>query len=136
MKHSDGTYKDWAKDLAVRENLKESVMYTYYAFYGIILLLAFLVLPLNFFFHALGNEDDPDDEELFYDVVEEEPCMKRYLFVNLEFRLCYWVYLNIYKCNLILNLLQLLQVQTSFKVHMCLPIPIWYICRYGSFHSV
>ena len=90
MKHSDGTYKDWAKDLAVRENLKESVMYTYYVFYGIILLLAFLVLPLNFFFHALGNEDDPDDEELFYDVVEEEPCMKRYLTVNLELRLCYW----------------------------------------------
>ena len=88
MKHSDGTYKDWAKDFAVRDNLKESVMYTYYAFYGIILLLAFLVLPLNFFFHALGNEDDPDDEELFYDVVEEEPCMKRYLIVNLEFRLC------------------------------------------------
>ena len=101
MKHSDGTYKDWAKDLAVRENLKESVMYTYYAFYGIILFLAFLLLPLNFFFHALGNEDDPDDEELFYDVVEEEPCMKRYLIVNAELRLCYWAYLILTSINVL-----------------------------------
>ena len=78
MKNSDGTYKDWAKDLKVRDNLQDSVMYTYYAFYGIILALAFLVLPLTFFFHALGDEDDPDDEEYEnYDIVVGEPCRRR-----------------------------------------------------------
>ena len=78
MKNSDGTYKEWAKDLKVRENLQESVMYTYYAFYGIILALAFLILPLNYFFHALTDEDDPDDEEYDdYDISVEEPCLRR-----------------------------------------------------------
>ena len=78
MKHSDGTYKEWAKDLKVRENLQESVMYTYYVFYGIILALAFLVLPLNYFFHALGDEDDPDEEEYdSYDIVVGESCRRR-----------------------------------------------------------
>ena len=78
MKNDDGTYKAWAKDLEVRENLQESVMYTYYTFYGIILTLAFLILPLNFFFHALGEEDDPDDDEYDeYDITIEEPCRKR-----------------------------------------------------------
>ena len=78
MKHNDGSYKEWAKDVHVRENLQESVMYTYYVFYGIILALAFLVLPLNFFFHALGDEDDPDDEEYQeYDIVVRDDCKKR-----------------------------------------------------------
>ena len=62
----------------MREFFQESVMYTYYVFYGIILALAFLVLPLNFFFHALGDEDDPDDEEYQeYDIVVRDDCKKR-----------------------------------------------------------
>ena len=44
--NDDGTYKEWARDLEVRENLQESVMYTYYTFYGIILTLAFLILSV------------------------------------------------------------------------------------------
>ena len=78
MKNENGTYKEWAKDADVRETLKDRVMYTYYVFYGIILALSFLVLPLNFFFHALGNEDDPDDDEYDnYDIAVEEPCIRR-----------------------------------------------------------
>ena len=43
MKDSDGTYKPWASDPEVRSELQWSVMQAYYAFYGIILIFAFLV---------------------------------------------------------------------------------------------
>ena len=78
MKNADGTYKEWAKDENVRTNLGETVRYTYYAFYGLILAFAFFILPLIFFFRALGNEDDPDDDEYDdYDIAVEEPCKRR-----------------------------------------------------------
>ena len=57
MKFSNGTYKPWAEDPSVRETIEDSVLYTYYAFYLLVILFAFLVLPLAFFFHLIGGDD-------------------------------------------------------------------------------
>ena len=62
MKNSDGTYKPWATEPDVRSNLQWSVMQAYYAFYGIILIFAFLILPFAFFYHALGGGESDDGE--------------------------------------------------------------------------
>ena len=42
----------------VRTNLQWSVLQSYYAFYGIILIFAFLILPFAFFYHALGASSE------------------------------------------------------------------------------
>ena len=42
----------------MRETIEDSVLYTYYAFYLLVILFAFLVLPLAFFFHLIGGGDD------------------------------------------------------------------------------
>ena len=41
----------------MRETIEDSVLYTYYAFYLLVILFAFLVLPLAFFFHLIGGDD-------------------------------------------------------------------------------
>ena len=44
----------------MRDSLKDSILYAYYACYAIILFFAFLLIPSNFFYHGLdpGLEED------------------------------------------------------------------------------
>lgn len=60
MKNSDGSWKPWAESSEVRDSLKDSILYAYYACYSIILFFAFLLIPSNFFYHGLdpGLEED------------------------------------------------------------------------------
>ena len=41
----------------MRETIEDTVLYTYYAFYLLVILFAFLILPLAFFFHLIGGDD-------------------------------------------------------------------------------
>lgn len=75
MKFSNGTYKPWAEDPSVRETIEDSVLYTYYAFYLLVILFAFLVLPLAFFFHLIGGGDDGLQDDI--GVTEVEPFRRK-----------------------------------------------------------
>ena len=46
-----------SQDPSVRETIEDTVLYTYYAFYLLVILFAFLILPLAFFFHLIGGDD-------------------------------------------------------------------------------
>jgi len=63
MKNSDGSWKPWAENPDIRESLKNSILYTYYTCYSLILLLSFLVIPSNYFYHGLDAGLDEDDVE-------------------------------------------------------------------------
>lgn len=73
MKNSNGTYQDWAKQPQVRELVLRNIMHVYFGFIIIIIALAFLFLPLNFFYHATSPlaDDIEDGEE-----AEESVCKK------------------------------------------------------------
>ena len=64
MKNPNGTYKSWAESEENRDHIENSVLNAYYVFYGLILTLAFLVLPLAFFYHACATENAEGDEDL------------------------------------------------------------------------
>jgi len=57
MKNSDGSWKPWAESSEVRDSLKDSILYAYYACYSIILFFAFLLIPSNFFYHGLEEDE-------------------------------------------------------------------------------
>ena len=63
MKNSDGTWKPWAEDSEVRDSLKNSILYAYYACYSLIFLFSFLIIPSNYFYHGLDAGLDEDDVE-------------------------------------------------------------------------
>ena len=62
MKNSNGTYEDWANDSEFREEFLKHILITYYVLFSLILLLCFIVLPLNFFYHAGSPLEDEDVE--------------------------------------------------------------------------
>jgi len=78
MKNSDGSWKPWAENSEVRDSLKDSILYTYYACYATILFFAFLLIPANFFYHGL----DPGLEE-----DEVEPTVGQRLCYSLKYSL-------------------------------------------------
>lgn len=78
MKTSDGSWKPWAESSEVRDSLKDSILYAYYACYAIILFFAFLLIPANFFYHGL----DPGLEE-----DEVEPTVGQRLCYSLKYSL-------------------------------------------------
>ncbi|GFN89415.1 lmbr1 domain containing 1 [Plakobranchus ocellatus] len=57
MKDSDGTFKDWAQNLTVRNDVEDSVLVTYYVFYGIVAFFLFLLLPFMYFFYEEKDEN-------------------------------------------------------------------------------
>ena len=64
MKNANGTYEPWANDPAYRDDVMRRVLIVYYVLFAIVLTLAFLVLPLAFFYHATSPlADDQDDQE-------------------------------------------------------------------------
>ena len=63
MKNSDGTWKPWAEGEEVRESLKNSVLYAYYACYSLIFLFSFVIIPSNYFYHGLDVGLAEDDVE-------------------------------------------------------------------------
>ncbi len=63
MRARNGTYKPWAMDPADRASMENAVLYTYYGFYAFLLLLAFLLLPLSFFFELFGGSREGEEEE-------------------------------------------------------------------------
>jgi len=65
MKNSDGSWKPWAESEEVRESLKSSLLWAYYAAYGGILIFTFLLIPSNFFYHGLPHQDEEGNEPSF-----------------------------------------------------------------------
>ncbi|KAK7100447.1 probable lysosomal cobalamin transporter [Littorina saxatilis] len=57
MKNSDGTFKDWANSSTTRSDLESSVLYAYYALYGIICFCFFILLPFMYFFYEEKEEN-------------------------------------------------------------------------------
>ena len=55
MKNGDGSFKEWAQDKAFRDTVTGHLMTSYVAVYGVIFVMTFLVLPLAFFYNALGD---------------------------------------------------------------------------------
>ena len=49
MKNSDGTWTDWAETTEVRDTIKNSMLYTYYGCYSVVLVFCFLLFPATFF---------------------------------------------------------------------------------------
>ena len=78
MKNSNGSFKEWAEDPEVRKGIVDQIMTAYYVFYGIIMGFIFLILPMNFFYHAVGDYEDEDDER-FYDQDQPEESTGRRL---------------------------------------------------------
>ena len=66
MKNIDGTYQDWASDPEFRSEFLEHVMIAYYVLFSLVLLFTFLILPLNFFYHAGAPlaEDHVDEDAI------------------------------------------------------------------------
>jgi len=64
MKNEDGSWKDWAQSEETREALKNSILYGYYTCYSIILFMAFLIIPANFFYHGLSANDEVDEPRI------------------------------------------------------------------------
>jgi hypothetical protein len=58
----------------VRTNLQWSVLQSYYAFYGIILIFAFLILPFAFFYHALGGNEEGEGGDVEVETVGKKFC--------------------------------------------------------------
>ena len=63
MKNPDGSFKDWASDKAYRDLVSGRLMTSYCAVYAIVFAMTFLVLPLTFFYNALGDGVDFDDAD-------------------------------------------------------------------------
>ncbi|KAL8570663.1 hypothetical protein ACOMHN_039098 [Nucella lapillus] len=57
MKDSNGTFKDWAHNSSTRRDLENSVLYAYYALYGIICFCFFILLPFMYFFYEEKDEN-------------------------------------------------------------------------------
>ncbi|RUS76711.1 hypothetical protein EGW08_015538 [Elysia chlorotica] len=57
MKDHDGSFKDWAQNKTVRDDLEHTVLVTYYVFYGIIAFFLFLLLPFMYFFYEEKDEN-------------------------------------------------------------------------------
>ncbi|GFV46461.1 probable lysosomal cobalamin transporter [Trichonephila clavipes] len=64
MKNSDGTFKEWATN-STRQAVEDSVTYTYYSLYGIILFYTFFVLPLSYFSYEERDEDSRNSFSVF-----------------------------------------------------------------------
>ncbi|GFS36963.1 probable lysosomal cobalamin transporter [Trichonephila inaurata madagascariensis] len=64
MKNSDGTFKEWATN-STRQAVEDSVTYTYYSLYGIILFYTFFVLPLSYFSYEERDEDSRNSFGVF-----------------------------------------------------------------------
>jgi hypothetical protein len=64
MKFSNGSYKPWAEDVGVREALEDMVLDTYYVFYVLVALFAFLLLPLVFFFHLVSSDEEGLEDDI------------------------------------------------------------------------
>ena len=66
MKKSDGNYEEWATDPKYREEFLKHILIAYYVLFSLVLFLCFLVLPLNFFYHAGSRlaEEEEDDENI------------------------------------------------------------------------
>jgi len=62
MKNADGTWKPWAETEEQRETLTDTILYAYYTCYSIILVLTFLLIPSNFFYHGLSNQSGDEDD--------------------------------------------------------------------------
>ena len=69
MKKSDGNYEEWATDPKYREEFLKHILIAYYVLFSLVLFLCFLVLPLNFFYHAgsrLAEEEEDDENNGFF----------------------------------------------------------------------
>ena len=60
MKFRNGTYKPWSEDASARASMESAVLLTYYGFYAFLLVLAFLVLPLAFFYEFFRPSEEED----------------------------------------------------------------------------
>ena len=61
MKNADGSFKEWAADKAYRDVVTGRLMTSYCVVYAVVFAMTFLVLPLAFFYNALGDGVDFDD---------------------------------------------------------------------------
>ena len=57
MKNADGTFKEWATSQEVRDSLESSILYSYYALYGVVFTCIFIVIPFAYFYFE-EREDD------------------------------------------------------------------------------
>jgi len=58
MKHTDGTWREWASTVEQRESIKSSIQYGYYASYSVILTFCFFIFPANLFYHGVSGQED------------------------------------------------------------------------------
>lgn len=63
MKEENGTFKEWASDNATRQQVESSVMYSYYALYGVVFVLLFALIPFVYFFFEEKNDDGFGNED-------------------------------------------------------------------------
>jgi len=56
MKNSNGTFQEWAEDAQVRQSIEDTVLYAYYALYGIMALCIFVILPFVYFYYEERDE--------------------------------------------------------------------------------
>lgn len=56
MKNSNGTYKDWANNITLREEAEKVILYGYYTMYSLVLIFAFFILPFIYFYYE--EKDD------------------------------------------------------------------------------
>ncbi|GFT66303.1 probable lysosomal cobalamin transporter [Nephila pilipes] len=64
MKNPDGAFKEWATN-ATRQAVEDSVTYTYYSLYAVILFYTFFILPLSYFSYEERDEDSRNSFGVF-----------------------------------------------------------------------
>ncbi|CAF1232164.1 unnamed protein product [Adineta steineri] len=58
MKNSNGTFKEWTQNQTTRDHIQKYVEIGYYALYGLIIAMAFLINPFLFFYYEEKEEED------------------------------------------------------------------------------
>eukprot|EP00116_Pleurobrachia_bachei_P002227 sb/3462489/ len=57
QKYSNGTWREWAADNSTRQQINNSVLYTYYTCYTLLTFSIFILLPFSYFFFEEGDAD-------------------------------------------------------------------------------
>jgi len=58
QKYSNGTWREWAADNSTRQQINNSVLYTYYTCYTLLTFSIFILLPFSYFFFEEGDADE------------------------------------------------------------------------------
>jgi len=115
MKNPDGSFKDWASDPAYRHEVTGHLMASYFVVYAVTFVMTFLVLPLTFFYNALGDGIDFNDDTHDSIEAEDQAALAEISFTRRMGRAFKYTLASLFLCGLLVLLGIFLPVQNSPK---------------------